>query len=92
MAERQARRPRTGEARFAAYLEAIAAVLGDVRRAASARAYCTGLLLPGERKSVEPRAARIEPGRVQAKHQSLVTAQPTPNLGELQGKFSIADT
>ena len=38
MAERQARRPRTGEARFAAYLEAIAAVLGDVRRAASARA------------------------------------------------------
>src|SRR5215217_7709102 len=35
------------------------------------RAYCTGLLLPGERKSVEPMAARMEPGRVQAKHQSL---------------------
>jgi len=63
--------PRTGDARFAAYLAAIAAVLGDVRRAASARAYCTGLLLPGERKSIEPMAARIEPGRVQAKHQSL---------------------
>jgi SRSO17 transposase len=71
MAERQTRRPRTGEARFAAYLEAIVAGLGDVRRTASARAYCTGLLLPGERKSVEPMAARIEPGRVQAKHQSL---------------------
>ncbi len=71
MAERQTRRPRTGEARFAAYLEAITAGLGDVRRAASARAYCTGLLLPGERKSVEPMAARIEPARVQAKHQSL---------------------
>jgi SRSO17 transposase len=71
MAERQTRRPRTGEARFAAYLEAIAAVFGDVRRAASARAYCTGLLLPGERKSVEPMAARIEPARVQAKHQSM---------------------
>ena len=71
MVERQTRRPGTGEARFAAYLEAIAAVLGDVRRAASARAYCTGLLLPGERKSVEPMAARIEPGRVQAKHQSM---------------------
>ena len=41
------------------------------RRAASARAYCTGLLLPGERKSVEPMAARIEPDRVQAKHQSM---------------------
>src|SRR3712207_6307095 len=71
MAERQTRRPGAGEARFAAYLEAIAAVLGDVRRAASARAYCTGLLLPGERKSVEPMAARIEPGRVQARHQSM---------------------
>jgi SRSO17 transposase len=71
MVERQTRRLGTGEARFAAYLEAIAAVLGDVRRAASARAYCTGLLLPGERKSIEPMAARIEPARVQAKHQSM---------------------
>src|SRR5215211_7676676 len=71
MAERRTRRPGTGEARFAAYLEAIAAVLGEVRRAASARAYCTGLLLPGERKSVEPMAARMEPGRVQAKHRSM---------------------
>src|SRR5690349_9914888 len=71
MVERQTRRLGTGEERFAAYLDAIAAVLGDVRRAASARAYCTGLLLPGERKSVEPMAARIEPARVQAKHQSM---------------------
>src|SRR5918998_2073883 len=59
MAERRARRPGTGEARFAAYLDAIAAVLDNVRRAASARDYCTGLLLPGERKSVEPMAARM---------------------------------
>ena len=66
-----ARRPRTGEERFAAYLDGIAAVLGHASRAASARAYCTGLLLPGERKSVEPMAARIEPGRVGAKHQAL---------------------
>src|SRR3954449_11159109 len=71
MAERRTRWPGTGKVRFAAYLDAIAAVLGDVRRAASARAYCTGLLLPGERKSIEPMAARMEPGRVQAKHQSL---------------------
>jgi SRSO17 transposase len=64
-------RPRTGEARFAAYLDGIAAVLGRANRAAAARAYCTGLLLPGERKSVEPMAARIAPDRVQAQHQSL---------------------
>jgi SRSO17 transposase len=66
-----AKRPLTGEARFAAYLDAIVAVLGHASRAAAARAYCTGLLLPGERKSIEPMAARIAPGRVQAKHQSM---------------------
>jgi SRSO17 transposase len=62
---------RSGEERLAAYLDEIAAVLGHVGRTASARAYCTGLLLPGERKSVEPMAARIAPDRVQARHQSL---------------------
>ena len=62
---------RGGEARFAACLDGIAAVLGHAGRAASARAYCTGLLLPGERKSIEPIAARIAPDRVQARHQSL---------------------
>ena len=62
---------RGGEARFAADLDGIAAVLGHAGRAASARAYCTGLLLPGERKSIEPIAARIAPDRAQARHQSL---------------------
>ncbi len=66
-----AREPRRGEVRFEAYLDETAAVLGHASRAAAARAYCTGLLLPGARKSVEPMAARIEPGRVQARHQSL---------------------
>ena len=54
-----------------AYLDAIVGGLGHARRAASARAYCTGLLLPGERKSIEPMAARLDPAHVQAKHQSL---------------------
>jgi SRSO17 transposase len=62
---------RSGEERLAAYLDGIAVVLGHAGRSASARAYCTGLLLPGERKSVEPMAARIAPDRVQARHQSL---------------------
>jgi len=35
--------------------------------------YCIGLLLPGERKSVEPRAATITaPERVSAQHQSML--------------------
>ena len=71
MTERQARRPRTGAVRLTAYLDEITAVLRHASRAASARAYCTGLLLPGERKSVEPMAARIAPGRVQAQHQAM---------------------
>src|SRR3954452_8445134 len=71
MDQEGARQPLTGEARLEAYLDAIVGGLGHASRAASARAYCTGLLLPGERKSIEPMAARLEPGHVQAKHQSL---------------------
>lgn len=59
------------ERRFSEYLEAIARVLGHADRRLPVRGYVTGLLLPGERKSVEPMAARIAPQRVQAAHQSL---------------------
>lgn len=61
----------TSESRFAAYVETLASALGHADRVAPLKAYCTGLLLPGDRKSVEPMAARVEPGRVQAAHQSL---------------------
>ena len=57
--------------RFAAYVEAVTLALGHSDRAAPFRSYCTALLLPGDRKSVEPMAARVQPGRVQAAHQSL---------------------
>lgn len=60
------------EARFGAYLEDLIPVFGDARRAEPVRDYCTGLLLPIDRKSVEPMAAATEPGRVSAKHQSLL--------------------
>src|SRR3954449_5461968 len=71
MEQQGARHLPTDEARLAAYLDAIAGVLGHASRAAVAQAYCTGLLLPGERKSVEPMAAGLDPAHVQAKHQSL---------------------
>jgi SRSO17 transposase len=45
--------------------------LGHADRVVPFRSYCAGLLLPGDRKSVEPMAARVEPGRVQATHQAL---------------------
>jgi SRSO17 transposase len=59
------------EARFNTYLDALSAELGHADRAVPFQSYCIGLLLPGERKSVEPMAARLEPERVQARHQSL---------------------
>jgi SRSO17 transposase len=40
-------------------------------RADPLKSYCKGLLLPGERKSVEPMAARLAPDNVRRMHQSL---------------------
>ncbi len=69
MAKRSAE---SSEARFAAYVEALTGVIGHADRAAPLRDYCTGLLLPAERKSVEPMAAVTAPARVAAQHQSLL--------------------
>lgn len=62
---------KSSESRFAAYVEVLGKALGHADRVAPLRNYCAGLLLPGDRKSIEPMAARVEPGRVQAAHQSL---------------------
>jgi SRSO17 transposase len=58
--------------RFASYVEELASTMGQADRARPLRDYCTGLILPGERKSVEPMAARTDPARVSAQHQSLL--------------------
>src|SRR5215210_6850804 len=60
------------EARFAAYVEALVGVIGHADRATPLRDYCTGLLMPAERKSVEPMAAITAPARVAAQHPSLL--------------------
>src|ERR1043165_720744 len=59
------------EERFGDYVERLGDVLGHADRRAPLRSYTTGLLLRGERKGVEPMAARLDPGRVGAAHQSL---------------------
>src|SRR3569623_1629355 len=59
------------EERFDDYVGRLGDVLGHADRRAPLRAYTTGLLLPGERKRVEPMAARVDPARVGAAHQSL---------------------
>jgi SRSO17 transposase len=60
------------EARFASYVDALGSVMEHPGRTGRLRDYCTGLILPGERKSVEPMAARTAPARVSAQHQSLL--------------------
>lgn len=61
----------TGEIRFERYVEEIANIVGHADRRKPLEAYLTGLLLPGERKSVEPMAALIDPRHVGARHQSM---------------------
>jgi SRSO17 transposase len=63
--------PGPQQKRFAAYLDGLAQAAGHADRSAPLRSYCTGLLLPGERKSVEPMAARLAPDNVRRMHQSL---------------------
>jgi SRSO17 transposase len=63
--------PGPQEKRFAAYTDGLAKAAGHADRNVPLKAYCAGLLLPGERKSVEPMAARLAPDNVQRTHQSL---------------------
>jgi SRSO17 transposase len=63
--------PGKQEKRFAAYLECLAQAAEHADRVEPLKSYCTGLLLPGERKSVEPMAARLAPDNVRQTHQSL---------------------
>jgi SRSO17 transposase len=63
--------PGRQQERLAAYLDRLAQAAGHADRAEPCKSYCAGLLLPGERKSVEPMAARVYPQDVRRKHQSL---------------------
>jgi SRSO17 transposase len=57
--------------RFEEYVSLISQQLGHADRVEPFRGYCTGLLLPGRRKSVEPMAAQLAPTRVRSEHQRL---------------------
>lgn len=63
--------PHARDRRFRAYLDRIAQALGHQDRHVPCRAYLTGLCLPGERKSIEPMAALVDPRHVRARHQSM---------------------
>jgi len=61
----------TLEDRFASYAGAVAGALAHADRQEPFAASCRGLILPGQRKSIEPIAARVRPEQVSAAHQSL---------------------
>ena len=58
-------------AEFTRYLEHVGMGLGRAERKLGLKDYCTALMLPLKRKSVEPLAAAIDPLHVQSMHQSL---------------------
>lgn len=58
------------EERFFAYVERLSKALRQPHRVGPVRLNCINLLLPGERKSIEPVAARLRPERMAAEHQS----------------------
>jgi SRSO17 transposase len=66
------RRSEAIESRFATYVEGLTSVIGHADRARPLRDYCVGLMMPCERKSVEPMAAMTAPERTAAQHQSLL--------------------
>ncbi len=57
--------------RLTAFAESMASSLGHADRRIPCIDYLHGLLLPGERKSMEPMAARLDARRTMAKHQSM---------------------
>ncbi len=62
---------RSLDVRFERYCDRLIETLMHADRAQPARWYLQGLLLPGERKSIEPMAARVHPERVRSAHQSM---------------------
>ena len=62
---------KTLEQRFEDYSEVIVKALAHADRATPARWYLRGLMLPGQRKSIEPMAARVHPADVRSAHQSM---------------------
>jgi SRSO17 transposase len=59
------------EGEFAKYVSDLAQTLEHADRVAPLGDYCRGLMLSGDRKSVEPMAALMAPQRASAKHQSM---------------------
>src|SRR5687767_5757038 len=74
------------ERRFQEYVEDLGAVVGNDARRRGLSDYMTGLLLPGERKSMEPIAERLESGNVSRRHQSIPAQATFRQRSQLEGR------
>jgi SRSO17 transposase len=61
----------SASSRFDRFMSHLAQGLEHADRHAGLKSYCTGLMLPLSRKSVEPMAARVDPMHASARHQAL---------------------
>jgi len=78
------------KSRFAAYVEGLVSVIGHADRAGPLRDYCLGLIMPCERKSVEPMAAVTAPDRTAAQHQSLLHLSAS-RLGQTRSMAKVGE-
>jgi hypothetical protein len=62
-------------------------VIGHADRVGPFRDYCTGLVMPGERKSVEPMAAITAPGRRYSRYATGRLAWRLAGARTANGKF-----
>jgi SRSO17 transposase len=74
---------RNSATRFSVYVEGLVSVIGHADRAAPLRDYCVGLVMPGERKSVEPMAAVTAPARVAVQRPSQQLKWKNSRLSDL---------
>ncbi|HSQ56376.1 MAG TPA: IS701 family transposase [Gemmata sp.] len=81
-----------GQQRLEEYFERIGKVLGDDKRRASFATYAIGLLSDGERKSMEPIAARscADPTRIDAEHQRLAHFVSNSNWPDMEVRREAA--
>ena len=60
--------------RLQAYLDGLTQAAGHADRVVPIENYTKGLMLPIERKSIEPMAARLAPGNVRQMHRRCITS------------------
>ncbi len=73
---------------FDAYLNHLGQALGHADRHAGLKGYCSGMVMPLSRKSVEPMAAHIAPPFTRVRNTSHSTIL-WPRQNSLTGRFGI---